>query len=97
MTWRLATVRVTKREVICGDVCMDLRHAVHDSGGEECYIPLSTEGTFLSGSAPRGAIRAARVASQHAARAARAEHKQHTHHAHNAQHGALDLGGSIRM
>ena len=57
------------------------------------YIPLSTEGTFLSGSAPRGTIRAARVASKRAARAARAERKQHTHHAQNAQnaqHGVLE-------
>ena len=53
-------------------------------------IPLSTEGTFLSGCAPRGTIRAARVASK---RAARAERKQHTHHAQNAQnaqHGVLE-------
>ena len=57
------------------------------------YIPLSTEGTFLSGSAPRGTIRAARVASLHAARAARTQHKQHTHNAQNAQnaqHGVLE-------
>ena len=57
------------------------------------HIPLSTEGTFLSGSAPRGTIRAARVASKRAARAARAERKQHTHHAQNAQnaqHGVLE-------
>ena len=48
-------------------------------------IPLSTEETFLSGSALRGTIRAARVASKRVARAARAERKQHTHHAQNAQ------------
>ena len=54
------------------------------------HIPLSTEGTFLSGSAPRGTIRAARVASKRAARAARAERKRHTHHAQNAQHGVLE-------
>ena len=57
------------------------------------HIPLSTEGTFLSGSAPRGTIRAARVDSEHAARAARAERKQHSHHAQiaqNAQHGVLE-------
>ena len=56
-------------------------------------IPLSTEGTFLSGSAQGGTIRAARVASLHAARAARAQRKQHTHNAHNAQnaqHGVLE-------
>ena len=56
-------------------------------------IPLSTEGTFLSGSALRGTIRAARVASKRAARAARAERKQRTHHAQNAQnaqHGVLE-------
>ena len=56
-------------------------------------IPLSTEGTLLSGSGLRGTIRAARVASKRAARAARAERKQHTHHAQNAQnaqHGVLE-------
>ena len=57
------------------------------------YIPLSTEGTLLSGSALRGTIRATRVASKRAARAARAKRKQHTHHAQNAQnaqHGVLE-------
>ena len=57
------------------------------------HIPLSTEGTFLSGSAPRGTIRAARVASLHVARTARAQCKQHTRNAHNAQnaqHGVLE-------
>ena len=56
-------------------------------------IPLSTEGTLLSGSAPRGTIRVARVASLHAAHAARAQRKKHTHNAQNpqnVQHGVLE-------
>ena len=65
------------------------------------YIPLSTEGTFLSGSAPRGTIRAACVASLHATHVSRAERKQHTHNVHNAQnaqHGVLgaDLEADFR-
>ena len=48
-------------------------------------IPLSIEGTFLSGSDLRGVIRAARLASLHAARVERGQRKNHTHHAQNAQ------------